>query len=260
MPRTWVNERTVRSVLLDAGYYPSAPGSKEELQGQFVEEEVVDIGGKQYTLSRISKYDVKLFADQLDGALERMNPYIWDIFAKRAVNCLAAVRLANINSKQGFRGAAAKGNELDFTLMGAREFYNPDSSGSTRTSWVRTISSTGQKNIIEGATSGAALSLAEETCDIYLAWYNPSVSPCLDSFQVVLNTDVFDIQTLDFEMVQAELGDPIIEFKNPFIIPPEEAYEILGYYYRTGTDEARPIGLRIKQAKDLRDLTDIRLE
>lgn len=260
MPRTWLNERTVRSVLSDAGYYPSGGGSKEELQSQFVEEETVDIGGKQYTLSKISKYDIKLFADQLDGILERMNPFIWDIFAKRAVHCLAAVRLANINSKQGFRGSAAKGNELDFTLMGAREFYDPDSSGNTRTSWVRTISAVGQKNIIEGATTGAALTLAEEACDIYLAWYNPAVSPCLDSLQVVLNTDIFDIETLDFDMLHAELGDPIIEFKNPFIIPPEEAYEILGYYFRTGTDEARPIGLRIKEAKNLRDLTDIRLE
>ena len=255
-----VNERTVRSVLSDAGYYPSAGGSKEELQSQFVEEEVVDIGGKQYTLSRISKYDVKLFADQLDGVLERLNPFIWDIYAKRATNCLAAVRMANVNSKQGFRGAAAKGNELDFTLMGAREFYDPDNSGNTRTSWVRTIGVVGQKNIIEGTTTGAALTLAEETCDIYLAWYNPAVSPCLDSFQIVLNTDVFDIETLDFEKLQADLGDPIIELKNPFIIPPEEAYEILGYYFRTGTDEARPIGLRIKEAKNLRDLTDIRLE
>lgn len=260
MPRSWDNERTIRSVLLEAGYYPSQGGSKEELQSQFVEEENVDIGGKQYTLSRISKYDVKLFADQLDKVLQRQNPFIWDIYAKNSIQCLAAVRLVNGNTKQGFRGALASGNELDFTLMGAREFYDPDASGASRSSWVRTITSAGSKNIIEGATAGAALTLAEEQGDIYLAWYNPATTPCLDAFQVILNTDVKDVQTLDFEQVQAEQGDPIIEFKAPFIIPPEEAYEILGYFFRTGTDETRPIGLRIKQAKDLRDLADIRLE
>ncbi len=261
MPRTWENERTVKSVLSDAGYYPSdQSASKETLQSQFVEEEVVDIGGKQYTLSRVSKYDVKLFADQLDKVAGRLNPFIWDIFAKYAVNCLAALRLANGNTKQGFRGAAAKGNELDFTLMGAREFYDPDNSGNTRTSWVRTVGSTGQKNIIEGATTGAALTLVEETCDIYLAWYNPSVSPCLDAIRYTLNTDIFDLQTFDWEMAQTELNDVIIESRAPFIIPPEEAYEIEGYYFRTGTDEARPIGLRFKEAKELRTLTDIRLE
>jgi len=261
MPRTWENERTVRSVLSDAGIYPSDPNAtRQELQGQFVEEEQVDIGGKSYTLSKISKYDVKLFADQLDRILTRMNPFIWDIYAKCAVQCLAAVRLANGNTKQGFRGGGGSGNELDFTLMGAREFYDPDNSGNTRTSWVRTVGSTGSKNIIEGATTGVALTLAEEQADIYLALYNPSVSPCLDALQLVLNTDIKNVQTLDFEQMQADQGDPIIELKNPFIVPPEEAYEILGYYYRTGTDETRPIGLRIKQAKDLRDLTDIRLE
>ncbi len=257
--RSWLNEQTVKSVLSDAGYYPTdEKATRQDLQSQFVEEEVVDIGGKQYTLSRLSKYDIKLFADQLDRVLQRQNPFIWDIFAKYAVQCLAAIRLANINSKQGFRGAMAKGNELDFQLMGAREFYDPDSSGNTRTSWVRTIGSTGSKNIIEGTTAGAALTLGEETCHIYLAFYNPATLPCLDAFQPVLNTDIFDIQGLDFDQVQTEQGDPIIELKSPFIIPPEEAYEILGYYYRTGTDETRPIGLTIKEAKNLRDLTAIR--
>lgn len=260
MPRTWENERTVVSVLTDKGYYPSGGGSQEELQGQMVEEEVVRINGKPYTLSRISKWDVKTYADQLDRVLRRENPFIWDIYALFAAECLAAMRLANVDSKQGFGGVGGGGNALDFTLMGAREFYDPDSSGNTRTSWVRTISSTGSKNIIEGATTGAALTLGEATADVYLAFYNPAVTPCLDAVQNILNTDTKNVQTIDFEKVHAENGEVVLELKEAFIIPPEEAYEILGYYFRTGTDESRPIGLRFKQAKDLRDLTDIRLE
>lgn len=256
MTRSWDNERTVKSVLLDAGYYPRDEGE----EAQYVEEEDIKLGTKPYTLSRIAKGDIKKFADQLDRIIQRLNPFIYDIYAKNAVECLAAVRLANINAKQGFQGAAGGGNQLDFTLMGAREFYDPDNSGNTRTKWERTIGTVGSKNIVEGATTGLALTLGEETCDIYLAWYNPAVSPCLDAFQLILNTDVKNIQGLDFEQVQAEQGDAIIEFRAPFIIPPEEAYEILGYYYRTGTDDTRPIGLRIKQSKDLRDLADIRLE
>lgn len=261
MPRSWQNEKTVASVLSDAGFYPSdSQATRQELQAQVVEEEQIDINGKSYTLSRISKYDVKLFADQLDKVASRMNPFIWDIYAKYAVWCLTAVRMANVNSKQGFRGASASGNELDFTTMIAREFYDPDSSGNTRTKWDRSITSVGSKNLIEGTSSGAALTLGEETCDLYLALYNPAVTPCIDSIQLILNTDSFDVQTLDFEGVNTEQSDPIIEFRNPVIIPPEEAYEILAYYYRTGTDQTRPIGLRVKEAKNLRDLTDVRLE
>jgi hypothetical protein len=261
MVRSWNNERTVASVLRDAGYYPEdATLSRQELQAQMVEEEPVDIGGKSYTLSRISKYDVKLFADQLDRVVRRLNPFIWDIYAANAVMCLAAVRLANGGSKQGFRGAAASGNELDFTTMVAREFYDPDDSGDTRDEWVRTIDSVGSKNFIEGDGSGEALTLGEETCDIYLALYNPALDPCVDSIQVILNTESYDVQTLDFNRVNAEFCDAIIELRQPLIIPPEESYEILAYYYQTGTDEMAPIGLRIKEAKNLRDLTDIRLE
>lgn len=261
MTRSWGNERTVASVLAQAGYYPTdASLTKQDLQAQMVEEEQVTIGDKSYTLSRISKYDVKLFADQLDRKCSRMNPFIWDIYAEFAIQCLAAVRLANVNSKQGFRGVAASGNELDFTTMIAREFYDPDTSGSTRTTWVRTISAVGSKNIIEGTTTGAALTLGEETCDIYLAWYNPALDPCLDSIQVILNTDNKNVDTLDFNKANTQQSDPIVVMKEALIVPPEEAYEILGYYFQTGTDESRPIGLRIKEAKNLRDLTDVRLE
>jgi hypothetical protein len=258
MVRSWGNERTVASVLADKNYYPTDPNaSDEQLQAQMIEEEQVTIGGKSYTLSRLSMYDAKLFADQLDNIASRLNPFIWDIYAKYAVQCLAALRLANVNSKQGFRGIKASGNELDFTTMIAREFYDPDNSTNSRTTWVRAIGSTGQKNIIEGTASGAALTLGEEECDIYLAWYNPAQTPCIDATQVILNTNAMNVHTMDFDQVNTEFADPIIEFKAPLIVPPEEAYEILAYYFQTGTDETRPIGLRFREAKYLRDLTDV---
>lgn len=116
--------------------YPTdATQTKEQLQSQFVEEEDVMIGDKTYTLSRVSKYDIKLFADQLDKTIQRDNPFIWDIYSKYAVQALASLRLANVDHKQGFRGANAKGNELDFTRLIAREFYDPDNSTFARVSW-----------------------------------------------------------------------------------------------------------------------------
>ena len=66
MTRSWLNERSVASVLRDLDYYPKEGNTPDEWQNQFIEEEVVKIGTKQYTLSRITKYDVKLLADLLD--------------------------------------------------------------------------------------------------------------------------------------------------------------------------------------------------
>jgi hypothetical protein len=261
MPRSWGNERTVASVLQAAGYYPSDQTlTSDQLKGQYIEEEQVDIGGQTYTLSKISMYDAKLFADQLDNINRYLNPFIWDIYAANAVACLATLRLANVQTKQGFRGQAASGNELDFTTMIAREFYDPDNSGNTRTSWDRTITTVGEKNFIEGATTGVALTLGEYTSHIYLAWYNPAELPCLDSLQIILNTNNYDVHTIDFEQVNAEQDDVIIPMKTPLIVPYLQSYEILAYYYRTGADCMRPIGLTFKQSKDLRNEADVRLE
>jgi hypothetical protein len=261
MPRTWGNERTVASVLQAAGYYPSDPNqSRDVLQGQYIEEEQVDIGGQTYTLSKLSMYDAKLFADQLDQVNRYLNPFIWDMFAANAVACLSTLRLANVQTMQGFRGQFASGNELDFTTMIAREFYDPDNSGSARTSWDRTITTVGQKNFIEGTSSGAALTLGQYTSHIYIGWYNPAENPCLDSIQIILNTNNYDLHTVDFEQVNVEQDDVIIPMKTPLIVPYLQSYEILAYYYRTGSDAMRPIGLTFKQSKDLRSMADVLLE
>ena len=256
--KTQDNERSVASVLLGAGYYPGdSQASRQDLQGQYVEEENVDIGGKSYTLSRISKYDVKLFADQLDKVCARDNPFIWDVYAKYAVHCLAAIRLTNTQSKQGFRGVSAKGNELDFSRMNARQFFDPDALPARRASWVRTIPALPAPPVTLAFlcdSTGAAVpvTMGEEECMIWLGWYNPATAPCSDMFQITLNTDLFDWQDMDFERVDLEGGDVIIEFKEPWILPPEEAGLINVRYFQDGTDEMRPIGLWIKEAKNMR--------
>lgn len=261
MTRSWGNERTVASVLAASNYYPTDPSaSRESLQAQYIEEEQVDIGGQTYTLSKLSMYDAKIFADQLDNINRYLNPFIWDIFAANAVACLATLRLANVQTMQGFRGQFASGNELDFTTMIAREFYDPDNSGNTRTSWDRTITTVGEKNFIEGTSTGAALTLGQYTSHIYLAWYNPSENPCVDSLQIVLNTNNYDLHTVDFEQVNVKQDDVIIPMKTPLIVPYLQSFEILAYYYRTGNDSMRPIGLTFKQSKDLRNEADVRLE
>ena len=168
-----------------------------------------------------------------------------------------AVRMVNVNTKQGFKGALASGNELDFMLFSARQFYDPDSSGNARTSWVRTISSVGSKNFFEGSSSGAELTMSEEEAQVWLAFYNPALQSCVDSFKITMNTEPFDIQTLDFEQVHTEMGDTIVELKEPWTLPPEQSGEIEAYYFRTGTDEMRPLGIWIYMAKNLRDLTDL---
>lgn len=246
-------ERKVRQVMTDAGLYKE--GTRDQLRQDYIAEEEITIAGKSYTLSKISYLDSKIFTDELDTILVQQNPLIHEIFAKNAVSLFDAARMVNVNSKQGFKGALASGNELDFTLFMARQFYDPDSSTNKRTTWVRNIASTGSKQYFEGATSGAALTMGEEEGQVWLAFYNPAQTPCVDAFQITQNTEPFDLQSLDFEQVQEQTGDVIIEFKEPWTLPPEQSGEMSAYYFRTGTDEMRPLGIWIKMAKNLRTLT-----
>lgn len=248
---------TVKQTMVDNDLYRE--GSREDLQGQFIEEETVDIGGKQYTLSRISYYDAKIFADELDAQLRHGNPFIEAVYTRYGVNCFDLVRMVNANTRQGYKGGRASGNELNSIRFHARQFFDPDNSGTARVSWNRTISTTGSKAFFEGTTTGSEHVMSEEEGMIFLAFYNPSLTPLADAYQINMNTEVFDVVGQDFEKFDDDSGDVLIELKAPWTVPPEQSGSIDSYYYRTGEDEMRPIGLWVKRSRDLRDLTDVLL-
>lgn len=246
---------TVKEVMEAAGLYKE--GTKEELKGQFIEEDTVEVGGKTYTISKISYYDSWIFTNELDTILVRQNPIIHDVFARNAVSLFDLIRMINMNTKQGFKGAAASGNELDLMLFNARQFYDPDNTGVARTSWVKTISSVGSKYFMESSGGSAELTMAEEEGQIWLAFYNPASQSCVDAVKITMNTEPFDVQTLDFEQVHDESGDVIIELKEPWTLPPEQSGQVEAYYFRTGTDEMRPLGIWVFMAKNMRALADL---
>lgn len=254
--------RLVQQAMLAAGFYKTGNNpdtnkawTDQDLKDNFYPQATVMINGKSYDLEKIAYWDANVFADELDAILARQNPIIHDLFAINALVIFNAVRMVNVNSKQGFKGQAASGNELDMTLFMARQFYDPDNSASKRSSWIRTISSTGSKNFFEGTSSGAELTMGEEEAMVWLGMYNPALSPCIDSLQIIMNTNPFDLQSLDFELAQTQLGDPIIPLREPWTLPPEQSAEMLAYYFQTGTDEMRPLGVWIKMSRNLRTLS-----
>ena len=263
-------EKKVKAVMEQAGLFRE--GTNEELRTQFIEEETITLAGKSYTLSRISYLDSKIFTNELDTILVQQNPLIHEIYAKNAVSMFDLVRMVNVNSKQGFKGALASGNELDFTLFMARQFQDPDAvkvaNGPRRTSWVRTVTLAMAPVATQGALNSffedrvAATrtvpptehTMLEEEGMIWLAFYNPAAVPVIDAFQITMNTEPFDVQSLDFEQVHIETGDVIIELKEPWTLPPEQSGKIDVWYFQAGTDETRPLGIWVKMAKNLRTL------
>jgi hypothetical protein len=168
------------------------------------------------------------------------------------------VRMVNHHTRQGFKGGRASGNQLNHILFNARQFFDPANVGVARASWNRTVAAIGQASFFEGATANSEYTTTENDGLIYLAWYNPALTPLADAYQVRMNTEDFDVAPLDFELFDDEGGDKVIEFRQPWLLPPEQSGRIQVHYYRTGDDEMRPIGLWVKRSRDLRDLTDVR--
>jgi len=264
MPRDWGNTITVASVLANTAtqsgtpktYYPTDnTQTKEQLQSSYIATEQITINGRSYTLNQITQWDVKVFADELDARLRRMNPFIWEIFANNALNCLVAMRLANNEDSQGFGGAVGSGNAIDDAIFAARTFYDPDNQpNNRRNSWERTIAATGPKDFIVGATSGSSLSLTKYESMIFLAWYNPTDAPLVDMYQITYNTIAYDWQEVDFEENNIQQGDVVCEWKEPWILPPNESGYVAVDYYKTGLDTMRPIGLYFKESKNMRQM------
>ena len=252
-------ENKVANAMKAADYYRD--GTNDELKSQYMEEQTITLAGKSYTLSKISYLDAKIFAVELDTILMNQNPLVHDIFAKYAVSAFDLVRMVNVNTKQGFKGALASGNELDFVLMMARQFQDPDVAVQTRrTTWIRTIGAGMIANVqqffedLTGAVAAQEQTMLEEEGQIWLAFYNPAQVPCVDAFQIQMNTEPYDIQSLDFDFVHTQSGDVIIEFKEPWTLPPEQSGLIDVHYFQAGADEMRPIGLWVKMARNLRAL------
>jgi len=252
-------ERKVEARMREANLYRD--GTADELKAQFIEQQDVIIAGKSYTLSKISYLDARIFTQELDTILVQQNPFIHEIFAKNAVTMFDAVRMVNLQSKQGFKGALASGNELDFTLFMARQFQDPDVGATTlRSSWVRTITAAmallnnTEEFFEDSAGAGAEETMIEEEAMVFLGMYNPATVPCIDALQITMNTEPYDIQSLDFDQVHTEQGDVIIELKEPWTLPPEQSGKIDVNYFQAGTDEMRPLGIWIKMARNLRSL------
>ena len=220
---------------------------------------------KEHKLAEIDYFDLKTFADELDVALKLQNPYIQMLYAKNATKLVDLIRAVNVESASGFKGAVGSGRQLDAIMLRAEQFQDPDIFPivpTYRTSWIRTITAAmaaaGPTVFIEsdvaGAAAGTELAMADEEGLALLGFANPAAALCVDAVQLTYIAQAYNIQNLDFEMANPFAGDVIVELKQPLLIFPKETGLVTVKYYRTGSDELRPIGLWVKMSSNLRAL------
>lgn len=215
---------------------------------------------REHKLAEIDYMDVKIFADELDIALQLQNSYVQSLFAKYAVDLVSLIRAINVETASGFKGAVGSGRQLDCLMFRAEQFQNPDAAGvAARASWIRAIGALGTLQFIcqpdaLGANAHADLAMAVNEGIAVLGFANPGATLCIDAIQVTYLAQAKNIQNLDFELANAFVGDAIVEMKQPLFVYPSETARIDARYYRAGQDEVRPIGLWVKMSQNLRAL------
>ena len=223
---------------------------------------------REHKMSEMDYSDIKIFAEEMDIALQLQNPLVQSLFAKNAATLVSLIRVINTESASGFKGSNGAGRQLDSLLLRAEQFQNPDPAivagglPGRRASWIRPIAAAdvaAAANFIErdyafATAHGQDLLMADEEGIAILGFANTAAAPCVDAIQVRYLAQLYNIQNIDFEMANPFIGDAICELKQPLFVYPKESARVQVNYYQVGIDELRPIGLWVKMASNLRTL------
>ena len=202
-------------------------------------EETAIVAGKEERLSKLSKTDVEIFVDTLDrlafenALLESERQWI----LQNADLILDVVRMVNINTKQGFKGPYARGNELTLVVMRAKDLLGTET-------WYKTYTSTGAQTYIPEST------LAEEEAEIHLGVTNEYPNPKVDAILYTKDGDPLVRKHLNWE----DTKEPFIPFEEAIIVGPEHSRKIDVNVNQVGVDATRVLVLKVVQAKNLMSL------
>jgi hypothetical protein len=247
--------RSVVATLQAAGLYKES--------GRMAEQTLVTIlpnnERAEHKMAEVDYADIKTLADELDIALAHMNPIIQELYAKNAAAIVNAMRVVNVESASGFKGAVGSGRQLDTILLRPEQFQNPAAAGvAVRTTWLRNILAAPQTCQIIcaqdalGIDTHGDLTMAITEALLIFGFANPSWTPVSTAIQPNYLGQAFNVQWCAYDLVQPFTETPLIELKEPFILYPRENGNITVRYSVNGADELQPIGLWVKMAQNLR--------
>lgn len=215
---------------------------------------------RTHIMGEIPYMDIMTFGNELDIALRLMNPAVQNLFAKNAEELTHLIRGVQYNTRSGFKGSVGAGNALDAVLLHEGQFQDPDAAGiAARTTFTRAIGAASTLQFIVAADAGGAnthgaLAMTANEGLAILGFENSAADPCTTTYAIQYLGVNYNVQNLGFEMTNPELGDPIVELKQPLFLWPNEQGLVQVRYFKNGTDELRPIGIWVKMATNLRSL------
>ena len=120
----------------DGTYKPAGRMAEQTLKTTLPDGQVTE-----HSMAEIDYSDLVTLADELDIMLEQENPWIQALFAKNAVAIANAVRVVNVDSASGFKGAVGSGRQLDILRFRPEQFQDPAVAAvaQARLTWARAM-------------------------------------------------------------------------------------------------------------------------
>lgn len=229
------------------------------------ERDAVYIKGEKQSALDISADDLAILGQELDAFADiERNPVVAAIIARGAPRILDAVRMVNYETKNGYKGAGARGHELVVNPIGVNDLLeaNPataglaaDSKGAAAENWLITVTSAAAACYSGDATynNQMLVSSLPVLSHVFLGWVNPIEVPKAEMIQLIKDGDPWTPENFTWQW-RDTFGDnrvPTYEQKQPWVIPPGRSYYIAVDYYITGDDKLQPIGFTVKRATDI---------
>ncbi len=222
----------------------------------------------EHLMSEIDYYDLKTLGDELEIMIAQENPWVQALFAKNAVAIANAIRVVNVESASGFKGAVGGGRQLDILRFRPEQFQDPGNAAQlARLTWVRNMLLVGAQgytgelicnlNAVAAVDTHLALTMLTTEAMCIFGFANPSWTPCTSAILIDYIARTFNIQNAGFGLAQVWDHYPLFELKEPLIVYPRETIRVRVQYYQNGADEIQPIGLWVKMSQNLRTLSPV---
>lgn len=226
--------------------------------GQPYKKDSVLVAGQPVAALDPDPEDFSIFLSEMIVLAKRQrNPMVGDIVARNSPRLWDLVRMVNANTKQGYGGAASRGDKLLFNPLEPRDLGRGGGWPGTSPpdSWLQVPATVGGARLWPPTSGTVTLTISSLPVlgHVYFGFVNPVASPKVNIVQLVLDSDAWPEEVMDWEWRES-YGDtetPVYELRQPWVLRPGASYRVSVRNYITGEDRLTPIGFSVKRASDI---------
>lgn len=201
--------------------------------------ETDDVAGKSLKLEATKEEEALTFVEELNTKLLLVHPQFAEKIALLSPILFNLMRSVKDETKQDYKGARARGQELDIVMFGPEELG--------KTTWTQTFAATGWADFI--ATIAAPRDMTQYSAELIIGFIDRIASPKVNKVRFVKNGDPYVVENLDFDFVKDDQVYPVHILRQPWIAFPRDKYAVRQRAFATGTDRLIPVGFKVVRAE-----------